>query len=400
MRKRAPKEARTTLFVVDTKVWEKAKELAAREKVASVSEVVFDALKDKVETSQHVALLRALEKRFELGHYTIGAVAQACGLTRGEVLEQMEKLGFSLDEGDQDRARARVHDLLREAGVAPREERLFLRLSKPDVPVDLEVLPHIFEPDRSDLRNELQLLLDETWGLASRDRRIRASIESTLGRSGTPTTNSVLTSLRVPPGELEIPGPEDWTSLLLFLAGASVVSGQLQLLLGHFGLDEGSRVTVLSWLTRFQEHATESWLRDADPRATAAFKELWQTVTGERTIAPLPLATSPAPVTVEPEQLPHSGRKTTEAFLVEKPDLAFPVEAELAVEGLRALRSILGALDRAPLRSPILPPPGAKGFTLHRSFDERLVQDMDPHDPGVITTSYNRNIAIEVKTRG
>src|SRR3990172_3078427 len=128
MRRPVESDGRTTVYVTDREVWDWAKETASARKMASVSELLFEALGDAMRQGTEERLLRCLEKWCELGHFTLAAVADGALLPREKVLGAMRGHGIDPDEGGTSRAREQVHRLLRRAGLAPGEDVILARM--------------------------------------------------------------------------------------------------------------------------------------------------------------------------------------------------------------------------------------------------------------------------------
>lgn len=388
MRRRASKEGRTTLYIVDRKLWQEAKKAAANRRNASVSEVVFDAIKTSIHDAGEVDFLRAIEKRTELAHFTVGAISDACRMTRGETMERMTQMGFSIDEPDLESMRKEVHKRLRMAGVVPREELILPTLVSNGQP-GLEALKSCFGASWGEYASELQLTWDSIWQATSESREMRSWFEESVDSSAKRKVEELLERLSLADQDSSLPGPKDWHYSLLYLAAVGLAFGQARLLKEYFESQSHAQFAILSWLTGIRAEAQEIWGPFAH---TPAFRSLWGVVTREKLDA---LPSAPAvPIPEISTRATRSGDRQgsiTRGFVMMEEAL-YPVDIATATlpEGLRQ------SLLRTARDLHVAQDMRAKGFPVLKRVEETLTEDIDPGGAQSSSLAYTRSLKIEV----
>lgn len=153
------KPSRTTLFVVEKEEWVNAKSIAEKMGYNSVSEYIFDLLKANREYEIYYhSLLLEIEKYYELEHYTLGLTADRAGFSEKILINLMQNLRLPFPEEKRMIYTDRIHDLLLENRLYPREADSFLKLKiemqkRPEL-ANADILCSIF-PNDSDRTAEV-----------------------------------------------------------------------------------------------------------------------------------------------------------------------------------------------------------------------------------------------------
>ena len=256
MRRKTPSEGRTTLYMVDRDAWKWAKEKASALKYSSTSEYMFDLLKKQMVKSSDETFLRALEKRYELKHYTVGMMADFCDLTRKEIIDKMSKYGFSIDDPDIGSARRRVHDLLYENGIKPLEDHIYSQLIQSH-DNGLMLLPKCFI-DSTDFINELTVSYEELLYFVGENRKVRKWIDDLIMDEPVPDVLHIFKKLSLNKKQIELSGGIDWRSTLLYFACVELFYRQMGLLLKHFFEKNQSYHAQQKILTKLDEFFSDT----------------------------------------------------------------------------------------------------------------------------------------------
>lgn len=389
MRRKATKEGRTTLYIVDRQLWKEAKDAAASRNSASVSEVIFDAIKSSIVDSREVDLLRALEKHFELSHFSIGAVAEACHMTRAEVVDRMNSWGIDLEDPDVSKQRREIHKRLRLNGAAPREERVLARFLSEDLH-QLDALHTCFENQLGEFANEYQLLLDTIWQSTSQDKTTRSWFEGLVEASIGKDLSPLFQNLHLESSSVSVPGPRDWHYALAYFAAVGLAFDQGRLLRDHFEHRDTQQVNILSWLSEIRAGAQQEWKSVA---SATEFSNLWKFVTQERLDGILASPTTTQPETVLTNVIPRNGPHKLIRDFVAIDDGRFPIDlvvAPLPAEARGPLaRTAHSLFDMGFYWAE-------KGLNVRRHSQETLTEEFKPGVPVPRAIAYSREFKVEV----
>jgi hypothetical protein len=122
---------RTTLFVIDKDTWINSKAIAERFGYASVSEYIFNLLKnDQSRQLSFQNLLLELEKYYEMDYYTLELVAEKTDLPLRIVIALMNELQLPLPEEKSFSHAQRIHEELVRHKLLPREIESIISLKK------------------------------------------------------------------------------------------------------------------------------------------------------------------------------------------------------------------------------------------------------------------------------
>lgn len=149
---------RSNIYIQDEDLWNWAKYRSKNLGYSSVSDYIFEIIKNEKEKNilDHSILLN-LEKYFELNYFTLDEVATRTNTTLEYIDNFLIKNNITLK--DKTKAISRVHNLLIENNLSPRELNLFYKLNnylkyKDDFPNKRDLLL-LFYTNEYDRRNEI-----------------------------------------------------------------------------------------------------------------------------------------------------------------------------------------------------------------------------------------------------
>ncbi len=274
MRRKVDSKGRTTLYVTDKDIWERAKKEATKQKYASVSEYIFKLLKKEAESyerQEEQKYLSALEKYYELDHWTLGILAEACDLTRPEAIERMKKYNFSVEKSDLGHTRDRIHELLSIKGIEPFEAQIYSQIARSNK-TGLALLP-LFFSEPQEFCNELAFHYALLLSQVQEEIEFRKSLDEFIEKYDIPKSEWILNRLSINKNSISPEGPTDWYSPLLYLASVGLFHKQTSLLCGYFIGSNNHQQKLFRNLNSVFFEAMKEWHECYN---TNFFQNLWQ----------------------------------------------------------------------------------------------------------------------------
>lgn len=169
---------RTTLFVIDKDTWINSKAIAERFGYASVSEYIFNLLKNDQNRKLSLQnLLLELEKYYEMDYYTLELVAEKTDLPLRIVIALMNELQLPLPEEKSFSHAQRIHEELVKNKLLPREIESIISLKKgfenKNVLSNFDMLVNFFPNEEERTLEVLTRTREILLGILERDLEVK-----------------------------------------------------------------------------------------------------------------------------------------------------------------------------------------------------------------------------------